>query len=117
MNPNCLERSESLVAPQALHLLNDATVRELAEKFADRVLADAGDDPARQVRRAFAVALSRPPSADEIAACVDTLEKLTTEWMRPAAGTASPSKPEAARKALATVCHTILNSAMFLYID
>ncbi|MBI5759110.1 MAG: PSD1 domain-containing protein, partial [Planctomycetales bacterium] len=27
MNPNCLERMDSLVAPQALHLLNDTTVR------------------------------------------------------------------------------------------
>jgi hypothetical protein len=117
MNPNCLERTESLVAPQALYLLNDSTVRELARRFADLVLADAGDDPARQVRRAFAIALSRPPSADELAACVDTLEKLTAEWMRQPAGSASPTKPEAARKAIATVCHTILNSAMFLYID
>ena len=34
MGPNCLERGESIVAPQALHLLNNRTVHELAGHFA-----------------------------------------------------------------------------------
>jgi cytochrome c553 len=117
MNPNCLERTESLVAPQALHLLNDSTVRELAGHFADRVLAAAGDDPVQQVHHAFTIALSRPPTADEQTACLQSLAKLTEEWQRSSGGSPAPSKPEAARKALAIVCHTVLNSAMFLYID
>src|SRR5262249_14172917 len=36
MSPNCLERRDSTVAPQALHLLNNGMVRRLAEGFAER---------------------------------------------------------------------------------
>jgi cytochrome c553 len=111
MNPNCLQRSESLVAPQALHLMNDAAVRELARQFADRVQRDAGNDPARQVPRVYWIALSRPPSDEELTDCLQTLTSLTEQWTKqvPAA--------EASRKALATLCHTIMNSASFLYLD
>ena len=116
MNPNCLQRSESLVAPQALHLMNDAGVRELAGQFADRVLREAGADPQQQVQRVYAIALSRPPSDDEQAACVQTLARLTDEWSKPSSAGVT-SKAEAARRTLATVCHTIMNSATFLYID
>ena len=45
MNPNCLERRDSNVAPQALHLLNDGMVRTLAEQFAHRVSARRGRRP------------------------------------------------------------------------
>src|SRR6185503_19836614 len=70
MNPNCLQRSESLVAPQALHLLNDTAVRELAAQFADQVLQFAGAEPAQQVQRVYWIALSRRPSAEEQEVCL-----------------------------------------------
>ena len=111
MNPNCLQRAESLVAPQALHLMNDTAVKQLAGQFAERVLREAGTEPTEQVQRIYWIALSRPPSADEQAACLQTLSSLTEEWTKHLAA------PEAKRKALVTVCHTIMNSAMFLYID
>ena len=117
MNPNCLQRSESLVAPQALHLLNDTAVRELAAQFADRVLQFAGAEPAQQVQRVYWVALSRRPNSEEQQACLQMLMGLTRQWTKtwPTAG--KPSETEAARKALATLCHTVMNSAAFLYID
>ncbi|MBC7818803.1 MAG: PSD1 domain-containing protein [Planctomycetaceae bacterium] len=111
MNPNCLQRAESLVAPQALHLMNDAAVRELARQFADRVQREAGDDPKLQVQRAYRIALTRPPNDEELAACLQTLKNLTEQW------TKQSSAAEASRKALATLCHTIMNSASFLYVD
>jgi hypothetical protein len=117
MNPNCLQRSESLVAPQALHLLNDTAVREMAAQFADRVLQVAGDEPTRQVQRVYWIALSRPPSAEEQQACVQMLTRLTEQWMKNLATAGKPSETEARRKALTTLCHTVMNSAVFLYID
>ena len=42
MNPNCIERRDSTVAPQALHLMNNGMVQQLAEQFAQRVLARSG---------------------------------------------------------------------------
>ena len=111
MNPNCLQRAESLVAPQALHLMNDTAVRALAERFADRVLRDAGDDPAQQVRRTYLIALNRPPQPEEHEACMQSLASSKEQWTKQMTAT------EARRKALATLCHTIMNSAAFLYID
>ena len=53
MNPNCTERAQSTVAPQALHLLNDATIRRLASALARRVVTEAGDSLEAQVERIF----------------------------------------------------------------
>ena len=52
MNPNCLQRPESLVAPQALHLMNDAVIRGLASQFADRAILSAGRQVARNKKTA-----------------------------------------------------------------
>ena len=57
-------------------------------------------------------ALSRPPSEEEKTLGRVTLSDLATEW-----GKHQVDKDEAARRALATYCHTIINSAVFLYID
>jgi hypothetical protein len=117
MNPNCLRRQESLVALQALHLLNDADVRQLAAQFADRIRNAAGDSPAQQVGRLYMIALGRPPDVAEEAVCVEVLAKLTEQWEKPLAAAGASAPQEAKRRALTTVCHTIMNSAMFLYID
>lgn len=121
MNPNCLQRQDSLVALQALHLLNDSVIRGLAAKLADRTLAVAGDSPAQQIGRLYLTALGRLPTAKEEAACLEALAKLTDQWTKEllAKGDVAvqTSSQEAHRRALTTVCHTIMNSAMFLYVD
>ncbi|MBI3418460.1 MAG: PSD1 domain-containing protein [Verrucomicrobia bacterium] len=117
MNPNCLQRSESLVAPQALHLLNDTSVREMAAQFADRVLQVTGDEPTQQVQRIYWIALSRPPSAEEQQACLQMFTRLTRLWKNKLATAGKALETEATRKALTTICHTVMNSAAFLYLD
>src|SRR5256885_15493866 len=71
MNPNCIERCDSTVAPQALHLMNNRMVHELAEHFGRRVIQDVGSDPARQIECVYRIALSRPPRAEERAIALD----------------------------------------------
>ena len=112
MTPNCLERVESTVATQALHLLNDTTIRELADSFAERVSREAGSESGRQIEQAYWIALSRGPTTEENDACLEALEVLK----RVAAKTGA-NREEAARQALAKVCHMLLNSAAFIYID
>jgi hypothetical protein len=111
MNPNCLERRDSTVAPQALHLMNNGMVQQLAEHFARRVIREAGDDPAHRVERIWWLAMSRPPSDEEKRIGVNALHDLAITWRKhlPA--------DKAEEKALTTFCHTILNSAGFLYVD
>ena len=116
MNPNCVERRDSLVAPQALHLMNNGMVFELAEHFAQRVLRDVGnaaaEDFARQVDEVYWIALSRRPSVDELEIGIAALNQLAANWSK------TISDAESVRvKALSAYCHAIMNSAGFLYID
>ena len=64
MSPNCVERSESTVSLQALYLMNNGLVKQLAGFLADRVRREAGDDPRKQIETLYWLALSRPPSAE-----------------------------------------------------
>lgn len=50
---------------QALALMNDSFVQRQASFMAERVRAEAGDDPAMQVGRAYQLALGRPVTAAE----------------------------------------------------
>lgn len=109
MGPNCVTRSVSTVSPQSLMLMNNKHVHELAVSFAARVatlLKDRGDDTiGAQVETVYQLALSRPPSDVERQLGIETLDELRIVW---------EGKPQAA---LETYCHTILNSAAFLYVD
>jgi hypothetical protein len=116
MNPNCLERRDSTVAPQALYLMNNGMVHELAGHFARRVSRESAD-PAQWVERAYWIALSRPPDAEERAIGVAALGALSGKWARHLAAAGKPSAAAARRQALTTYCHALLNSAGFLYVD
>jgi hypothetical protein len=105
MNPNCLERRDSIVAPQALHLMNNGMVHRLAQAFAERVRREVGDDPAKQIERVYWIAQGRPPLEEEQVVGMDALRVLTAKWGRNGA------------KALGTYCHAMVNSAGFVYVD
>jgi hypothetical protein len=112
MNPNCLERRDSTVATQALHLMNNGMVQRLAEQFALRVGREAGVDSARRIDRAYLIALSRLPTTEEKQIGLDALNRLTQQW------TDQKLAPDAAgQQALTTYCHALMNSASFLYVD
>src|SRR5207247_5149482 len=50
------QRDVTIVAPQALALMNNPFVNQQSEAFARRVEAEAGTDPARQIQRAWQLA-------------------------------------------------------------
>jgi hypothetical protein len=111
MSPACLVRTQSNVAPQALHLLNNATVYEVANYFARRVEKEAGSEVNRQIEQAYWIALSRAPSEEEKRVAAEDLLKLEQAAKKEGKG------EQASHDALTAFCHTILNSAAFLYID
>jgi hypothetical protein len=129
MNPHCLERGESVVPTQALHLMNDSVVRTLASRFAERVRRKAGSALDRQVECAYWIAFARPPTQSEKALGLELLRSISAEENREAAkraggdagsdSKAGPGKENelATRGALSAFCHALLNSAEFLYID
>ena len=113
MNPNCIERPVSNVAPQALHLLNNKMVRELADRFAERVEREVGGGVSAQIERTYHIALSRPPDPEELAASVSALSRLRKQWH----AKLEKNDPQADRRALGNFCHALMNSAAFMYID
>jgi hypothetical protein len=58
-------RTTSTTPLQALYLLNDAFVHEQSKQFAARVVKGSKDDTAR-LKRAYQLALSRPPESSEL---------------------------------------------------
>jgi hypothetical protein len=113
MSPNCIQRPISIVAPQALHLLNNKSIRELADRFAERVEREVGENVGLQATRVFRIALGRAPNHEEQAACVEVLQRLRREW----AGKLKNDQAAAGRRALGNLCHAVMNSAAFMYID
>ncbi len=84
---SCERRTTSTTGPQALTFLNGKFAHDRARRFAARLAAEAGDSPGDQVDRAFALALSRPPRADERQTALEFLKaqeaQIETEARQP----------------------------------
>jgi mono/diheme cytochrome c family protein len=100
---NCTGRMASAVVTQSLTMLNDAFVLEQANHFAARVAREAGPDSTKRVERAFLLALARRPTPAEAARCVEFLRRQGSRL--------------SGDGALAQLCHTLLCSNEFLYLD
>jgi len=120
MNPNCLDRRDSLVAPQALHLMNNGMVRQLAEAMARRVIKEAGDDCERQVELVSLYVAGKPLSSLEKQISLEGMQAFLAAWATHESKSQSTSPEDIAAvriKALTEYCHAVLNSAAFLFID
>jgi hypothetical protein len=62
---SCARREASTHAPQALELLNGRLANELAAALAERLARECGNDPHRQIERAFLLATGRIPSPSQ----------------------------------------------------
>ncbi|HEY2252838.1 MAG TPA: DUF1553 domain-containing protein, partial [Planctomycetaceae bacterium] len=118
---SCPAREVTTVAPQALWLLNNAAMFRQAQELAARLVRESKDDSPAQIDRAFAITLSRPPTAKERQEAARLIQTLTSA-ARPAA---EPAKPQAApakssghsSEALAKFCLALFNLNEFAFID
>lgn len=102
MNPNCVQRGRSNVPTQALNLLNDPVLRQLAGRFAERIEGEVRGAVDDQVIRAFRIAYARDPDPEEMAASRRLFDV----------------DPEGDRRTgLTLLCRMLMNSAEFLYVD
>lgn len=92
---SCARRTSSIVAPQAMALLNSPLAAEAAQALARRIRSTAGASPAKQVELAFRLALQRPPTAGECQVCQKFLEQ----------------------HGLAALTRSVLNLNEFVYVD
>lgn len=90
----CQRRLASIVAPQALSLLNSPQALTAAKSFASRIRSATESSP-EQIKLAFALALQRQPTASELQACERLME----------------------RAGLIEICRALLNVNEFAYID
>jgi hypothetical protein len=59
-------RSVTSTPLQALSMLNNPVMEHYAARFAERLKREEGDDPNKQVRRAYSLSFARDPSSDEL---------------------------------------------------
>ena len=102
MSPNCIERPESNVVTQALHLMNNELLRRLANAFARRVSHEKPGGIDGKMRHAFRLALGREASAEEIGLAKRKL---------------GPLAKRDGKQALQAFCHALFNAAEFIYVD
>jgi hypothetical protein len=90
-------------------------VRSLAESFARQVSKQASD-PSKRIEQIYLAALGRSANDEELERGRATLLDLEKAWREELESTQQPLE-EAGQKALVTYCHTIFNTAEFLYVD
>jgi hypothetical protein len=99
-------RTVSNVPAQALILMNDPFVHGQADVWARRILARKGAAPER-VRAMYLRAFARPPSAEELAACLDFLQ----EQARLSGGRTDDVA------AWASLAHVLFNAKEFIFLN
>ena len=102
---SCPVRFTTTVPTQSLTMLNGEFFVREAERFAARLAAEVGDDPADQVERALWLTWCRPPTATELDRGVRLMENLQHEDGMTAQG------------ALKYFCLLALNLNEFVYLD
>jgi mono/diheme cytochrome c family protein len=105
VDASCEARFITTQPGQALALLNGADFHEHAAKLAERVRAEAGDQPRDQVERAIELTLGRPADESEIEAGLELITKLIKEHNKDAS------------EALRFWCLTVLNLNEYVYLD
>jgi hypothetical protein len=108
---SCPRRNATVTAPQALELLNNELVLDWSRSLASRVLNDAGLTPEAQVDRAWRFVYSRPATPEERKEAVEFLDR-----QRAIISGRMPAE-EAHRAALTDLCHMLVNSNEFLYVN
>jgi hypothetical protein len=110
-NVTCERRNVTTVPTQALTLLNNEFVHIQARHFAARVQREAGNDPARQIRVLYRIALSREPAQKEMDQSLAFLRKQRDYHTARAAGS------DSGLAALTDLAHVMLNANEFVYIN
>jgi len=113
LQTNCNRRVNSVSPLQSLTLMNDDFVLENTRAFAARVEEISGSKPAEaKVQTAYLLALSRKPATEELTIAKSHLQREEELYLK------SNTAPTQARKAaLESLCHLLLLSNEFLYLD
>ena len=112
------KRLATVTPTQGLELMNSPFVNEQARHFAQRIAADAWRSRPEMVRRAYALALCRPPSDAELEKGLRFLEQQTARYPAPKdqTGAIIPGE-DPFQKALVDYCQVVLSLNEFAYVQ
>ncbi|MEY4179720.1 MAG: hypothetical protein RLY70_3294 [Planctomycetota bacterium] len=112
MPVNCTQRTNSATVLQSLAVLNSEFLFSQSEKLAMRIGKAKGSAIDEQVKLGFQVVFARTPTAVELAKSLAFLE----EQQRGYVSAGNPAD-KARATALADLCHMLLSSNEFLYVE
>ncbi|WP_237227266.1 DUF1553 domain-containing protein [Rubinisphaera sp. JC750] len=96
--PDCAfstpKRAETTTPLQALTMLNHSFTLDMSRSLAERLQRESGDDVDSQIRRAFQLCYSRPPSQEELTGC----------------------RAHVAEYGLPSLCRVLLNTTELIYV-
>jgi hypothetical protein len=124
MHNSCARRSSTTTAPQALALLNSDFMLDQARHWSGNLMARYPQAGNELIAAAYVDAYGRQPTADEIAAADEFLAEQARRIA--SASEVSPAllpdrTPQsllpADAAAIVDLCHAIMNSTEFLYVD
>jgi hypothetical protein len=102
-------------------LMNGEFAIEQGRAFGERLLREAGEDEASQIRLAWRTALAREPSDEELSAAQAFLREQVEYYASHPESLQSENKDAAAPApqvaALANLCQALVSCNEFLYVD
>jgi hypothetical protein len=126
LHQSCPRRAVTVTAPQSLAMLNSEVTLELAQHWAERLIAEYPDKPRELIQAAYRTALNREPTMKEI----DLSVKFVNEEMllaskeinrgrQPRITKVSANRPigKLNTDAIAAFCHALFNSNEFITVD
>jgi hypothetical protein len=105
------KRASTVVAPQALYLMNSPLVKEQALAFAESLLQDPGDDSQR-VRLAYLRAYGRPAAAQEVAQAIEYIGRYES-----ALAATEKEIAKCRTKSWQSFCQVLFAGSEFVYVD
>ncbi|MCA9131569.1 MAG: PSD1 domain-containing protein [Planctomycetales bacterium] len=128
MEPNCTVRNASTVSPQALLMMNSDFVVTRGQQLAARVQREAGEELTAQIKRAWQLVYAAQPNEQELEAAQQFVQQQTEHFAAQPQPKKEKSKAKGKDKdkadavtpqeeAVASLCHALLSSNRFLYVD
>lgn len=102
------DRSSSVVAPQALFMMNAEMVQNVSTAMAQRALQYSGQTDDERIRDLYLTCYSRPPSEEEIQRGKQFVEELQQYWQA--------ESGDARQRAWAAFCQVLVAANEFIYI-
>jgi hypothetical protein len=99
------DRDSTVVAPQALFMMNSSVILKHSRKMANGLLARADLDDVARIREAYERALTRPATPAEVDNALSFISRIEREWQGSKAN------------AWQSFCKALLASSEFIYVN